>query len=90
MNSLQAFAAGTAAALAVVATPASAITNDFVPDFAHPYVGLVVFYDADGEFLQRCSGTLISSTKFLTAGHCTVADPPVASARIYFRREFRR
>lgn len=36
----------------------------------HPYVGLVVFDDADGP-AWRCSGTLLSPTVFLTAGHCT-------------------
>ena len=28
----------------------------------HPFVGLAVFYDANGEFLWRCSGTLVSPT----------------------------
>lgn len=35
----------------------------------HPYAGLVVFYE-DGTPLWRCTGALISPTKFLTAGHC--------------------
>ncbi len=47
---------------------ASAITGtQWVEDFEHPYVGLVVFYDSSGEFVWRCSGSLISPTKFLTA-----------------------
>lgn len=37
----------------------------------HPYVGLMVAQDGDGNPLWRCSGTLISPTVFLTAGHCT-------------------
>ena len=32
---------------------------------------LDVAQDADGNPLWRCSGTLLSSTLFLTAGHCT-------------------
>ncbi len=36
----------------------------------HPYVGLMVAY-IDGVPQWRCSGTLISPTVFLTAGHCT-------------------
>ena len=48
---------------------------------AHPYVGLVVFYDADGNPLWRCTGTLLSRTVLLTAGHCTSG---TASAQVWF------
>jgi hypothetical protein len=48
----------------------------------HPYVGLMVAQDAEGNPLWRCSGTLISSTLFLTAGHCTEA--PAAHVEIWF------
>ena len=58
-------------AAAVVALPASAITDGSPDGDAHPYVGLMVAQDADGDPLWRCSGTLISPTLFLTAGHCT-------------------
>jgi hypothetical protein len=65
-----------------------AITGkSWVEDNAHPFVGLVVFYDAQGEFVQRCSGSLISPTKFLTAGHCTDASTGVVSARVYFQQD---
>ncbi|MGZ4339365.1 MAG: trypsin-like serine protease [Gaiellaceae bacterium] len=62
-----------AAASAVVLTvvPAGAITGNFVPDNTHTYVGLVAFYDAQGQFAWRCTGSLLNSTTFLTAGHCT-------------------
>ena len=36
---------------------------------AHPYVGLAVFDDVDGNPLWRCSGALIGPDVFLTAGH---------------------
>jgi hypothetical protein len=72
-------------------TPASAITGNFVPDFEHQYVGLIVFYDQSGEFVQRCTGSLISPTVFLTAGHCVTIDDATgelaASARIYFQQD---
>jgi hypothetical protein len=63
---------------------ASAITGNFVKDFEHPFVGLAVFYDADGEFMGRCSGSLITPTVFLTAGHCVDG---ATSARVYFQQD---
>lgn len=36
----------------------------------HPYVGLLVF-DVEGSPAWRCTGTLLSPTVMLTAGHCT-------------------
>jgi len=74
-------------AMTVSASPAAAITGNFVKDFEHPYVGLVVFYDEDGEFLHRCSGSLLTSTVFLTAGHCTDASTGAVSARVYFQQD---
>ena len=71
----------------VLAVPAGAITNNWTDDNDHPFVGLVVFYDADGVFVQRCSGSLISPTKFLTAGHCTDAAAGVVTARVYFQQD---
>jgi secreted trypsin-like serine protease len=65
------------------------ITGNFEEDFAHPWVGLIAFYKADGTFSHRCSGSLISPTKFLTAGHCTddEAGGVMPSARIWFRQD---
>jgi hypothetical protein len=54
---------------ALLATaPALAITGGQA-DTTHTSVGLVRFTTVDGRF--RCSGTLISQTVVLTAGHCT-------------------
>ena len=41
-----------------LATPAFAITGNWVDDNQHPFVGLVVFYNSSGQFLWRCSGSL--------------------------------
>ena len=70
--------------LALTVFPAGAITGNFVKDFQHPFVGLVVFYDANGEFSHRCSGSLLTSTVFLTAGHCVEG---VSSARVYLQQD---
>ena len=61
---------------------ASAITDGELDGDGHPYVGLMVAQDADGNPLWRCSGTLLSSTLFLTAGHCTEA--PAEHVEIWF------
>jgi hypothetical protein len=78
-----------AAASFAAAGPAVAITNTYVPDNDHPFVGLVAFYDAEGEFSHRCSGSLINSMVFVTAGHCTDdgAGGVMDSARIWFRQD---
>ena len=58
--------------IAVVSFGAAyAITNGQPDGNNHPYVGLVLFYDADNVPLWRCSSSLISPTLLLMAGHCT-------------------
>jgi Trypsin len=75
------------AILAIAVSPAYAITGDWQRDFEHPFVGLAVFYNADGEFIWRCSGTLLDSTTFLTAGHCADTEGGAVTARIYFQQD---
>jgi secreted trypsin-like serine protease len=62
-------------------TVTSAITDGDLDGNDHPFVGLMVAFDDEGP-LWRCSGTLISPTLFLTAGHCTEA--PAIHAEIWF------
>jgi hypothetical protein len=81
-------AAAAIGAMAIATIPASAITGNYEKDFEHDFVGLLVFYtDPDpvtgDPFSHRCSGTLISPTVVVTAGHCTEG---VDTGRIYFQQ----
>lgn len=87
MSFLSRASAVTCTAMALLVAPAHAITKNWVVDNEHPFVGLVVFYDASGEFSHRCSGSLISPTKFVTAGHCSGAITGATSARVYFQQD---
>ena len=74
--------------MAAFAPSASAITGNYQEDFEHDYVGLIAFYttpdpETGDPFSHRCSGTLISPTVMVTAGHCTEG---VDSGRVYFQQ----
>lgn len=87
MSKLRAGIGAMAAVAALVVTtagPAGAITGNYIEDNEHPFVGLVVFYDSHGRFHHRCSGSLLTPTVFLTAGHCTAG---ASSARVYFQQD---
>ena len=80
--------AAAAAALTIAASSAGAITGNYQKDFVHDYVGLLVFYTTPDPvtgdpFSHRCSGTLISPTIIVTAGHCTEG---VDEGRVYFQQ----
>lgn len=62
--------AATVALLTAMVAPATAITNGQLDGDGHPHVGLMVAY-VGGVPQWRCSGTLVSPTVYLTAGHCT-------------------
>jgi hypothetical protein len=79
MRKVLAALAAVAVALVVFVVPAGAITNGTPDGTAHPYVGELFFYvpdEIDPRFTDpgawfSCSGTLVSPTVVLTAGHCT-------------------
>jgi hypothetical protein len=73
--------------LAIAVSPVLAITGNWVEDNEHPFVGLIVFYDANGEFIWRCSGALLDPTTFLTAGHCADTVSGAVTARVYFQQD---
>jgi hypothetical protein len=72
------------AALAFGTTASQAITNGRPDNGRHPYVGLMVALDANGIPLWRCSGSLLSPTVFLTAGHCTTT--PADRVQVWFEQ----
>lgn len=62
----------------ILALPARAITDGELDGEGHPYVGLMVAQDAAGNPMWRCSGTLLSESLFMTAGHCTESPAPTS------------
>jgi hypothetical protein len=74
------------AGLVATAQPAGAITAG-QRDTVHTNVGLVRFTTEEGRF--RCSGTLISPTVVLTAGHCTgeTGDSPATNVYVSFNTD---
>lgn len=66
----------------MTAMPVGAITDGEEDGNGHPFVGLMVAQTEAGAPLWRCSGTLISPTVFLTAGHCT--ESPAGHVEIWF------
>ncbi|MDH2413613.1 trypsin-like serine protease [Nocardioides sp. CER19] len=67
-------------ALLATAPSASAITAG-QRDEVHTNVGVIRFTTSEGRF--RCSGTLISPTVVLTAGHCTGDDGAHPATNVY-------
>ena len=60
-----------ALAALLAAGSAGAIVGGEPDGDRHPYVGLIGFFDADGNQAHICSGTLVSPRVVVTAGHCT-------------------
>jgi len=59
---------------AVLATaPVMTITNGEPDGSGHPFVGVMIQFIPNTDFITVCSGSAISATRFLTAAHC--ADP---------------
>ena len=70
--------------LAVAVSPAGAVTDGQLDGNGHPYVVLLLM-EIGGQPAFRCSGTLLSATVLLTAGHCTNDFPgePYSGMRVF-------
>jgi|SRR5688572_732069 len=58
------------------------ITHGELDGNAHPAVVLIIM-DVDGEPAFRCSGTLLTPTTVLTAGHCTGEPGELSGIRVF-------
>jgi hypothetical protein len=70
--------------MVIIVGGVSAITYGELDGEAHPHVVLLIM-DVGGKPTWRCSGTLLSPTVLLTAGHCTsnYPDEPFTGMRIF-------
>ncbi|MBI5029535.1 MAG: trypsin-like serine protease [Chloroflexi bacterium] len=70
--------------LLLMVAPTAAVTDGELDGDAHPQVVLLLM-EVGGQPAFRCSGTLLSSTVLLTAGHCTNNYPgaPYTGMRVF-------
>ena len=68
--------------LAVAVSPAGAVTDGELDGNGHPYVVLLLM-EVNGQPAFRCSGTLLSPTVLLTAGHCAGAPGEFSGMRVF-------
>ncbi|HUR32510.1 MAG TPA: trypsin-like serine protease [Vicinamibacterales bacterium] len=67
---------------------AGAVTDGTVDGTRHPAVVLILM-EIDGQPAYRCSGTLLSATVVVTAGHCTsdFPDAPYSGIRVFIESD---
>ena len=72
------------AVLAIAVSSVGAITDGELDGEDHPHVVLLLM-EVGGEPMYRCSGTLLSPTVLLTAGHCAsnYPDEPFSGMRVF-------
>jgi len=72
------------AVLAIAVSSVGAITDGELDGEDHPHVVLLLM-EVGGEPMYRCSGTLLSPTVLLTAGHCVsnYPDEPYSGMRVF-------
>jgi len=70
------------ALLAMSFTPTMAVTDGTLDGDGHPAVVLLLM-EVDGHPAFRCTGTLLSATVLLTAGHCAGAPGEFSGMRVF-------
>jgi hypothetical protein len=72
----------------VTVTGVLAVTDGELDGDGHPHVVLLLM-EVGGEPMYRCSGTLLSPTVLLTAGHCTsnYPDEPYTGMRVFYESD---
>src|SRR4030066_2446409 len=70
------------AVLALSVVPALAVTDGTLDGNGHPAVVLLLM-EVNGAPAFRCSGTLLSATVLLTAGHCAGAPGEFSGMRVF-------
>ena len=65
------------AAFLAAYAPVMTVTNGQPDGNGHPYVGVVIQFIPNTNFITVCSGSAISATRFLTAAHCADPSMPV-------------
>ena len=70
MRTLKASLIGAVVMIVALAAPVGAITYGELDAGEHPYVGFMIFFDPNSPGWFSCSGTLLDTDTFLTAGHC--------------------
>src|SRR5215217_6278220 len=71
MKKVSALVAALVVALATTGSALAQTGDVHIDGDAHPNVGALLMPRADGSLRIICSGTLVSTRVFLTAGHCT-------------------
>jgi V8-like Glu-specific endopeptidase len=82
VNKYLAALASISVAVIAMLVPISAVTYGEIDGNRHPAV-LLLIMDVDGAPSFRCSGTMISPTVFLTAGHCAGESGEFSGMRVF-------
>lgn len=72
-----------ATAIVAAVAPVMTVTNGELDGNRHPFVGTVIQFIPNTNFITICSGSALSPTRFLTAAHC--ADPNLGPVFVSYK-----